>query len=291
MQDILKWALAYRWRVVLLTVALAVSQLTAPFASALLVLCGLAKSPRQALLSAVAATGVLALLAVIAGGQIWEAPATLVGWTMVIGMAWLVQRFGSLNIALQLASLLAVVVIVVWGLFLPDPGSTFEPQVHEWLSPLISQGTLQADPELIRRMAELMPGIMVSAILATQIISLALGRYWHGLLLGNDQFGTEFRQYRVGRIVGLISTAGLLAGLFWQGPNAGSLIMVTGSVFLVQGLSVAHAVVKESGLGRAPLIIMYLALVFAAQLAIPLVLAVGLVDNWLDLRGRLFSRK
>ena len=62
-------------------------------------------------------------------------------------------------------------------------------------------------------------------------------------------------------------------------------------MFFVQGLAVAHALVKESGLGSMPLMVLYAAMVFAAQLAIPLVLAAGLVDNWLDLRGKLIARK
>ena len=111
------------------------------------------------------------------------------------------------------------------------------------------------------------------------------------MLTGQQIFATEFREYRLGRIAGLIATAGLLAGFLLDGPGAANLVVVAGAVFFVQGLAVAHALVKGSGLGFMPLMVLYAAMVFAAQLAIPLVLAAGLVDNWLDLRGKLISRK
>ena len=291
MRDILTWALAFRWRIVLLSVGLAISPLTAPLASALLVLCALAQSPRLAILSAGIASVVLVILAIVGGGQAWSAPATLVGWTLVIGMATLVRRSGSLSLAVQLASLVALLSIVVWNLLLRDPGSVFEPLVMGLLQPLVSQGNLQADSAVVRQIAELMPGIMVVSIFATLIVSLAIGRHWHGLLTGQQKFATEFRQYRLGRIVGLIATAGLLAGFLFDGPGAANLMVVAGAVFFVQGLAVAHALVKVSGLGFMPLMVLYAAMIFAAQLAIPLVLAAGLVDNWLDLRGKLISRK
>jgi len=290
MSSLLTWALAFRWRVVLLSVALAVSPVTAPLASALLVVCCLEKTPRQAVLSAVMASALLAVLAVIGGAGVWSAPATLVGWLLIIGMAALVRQFASLNLALQLASLMALLGIVVWNLLLTDPGSAFEPLVTGLLQPLVSQGNLEADPEMVRQIAELMPGIMVVSILATLVISLAIGRYWHGLLTGQQQFAAEFRQYRLGRITGLIGSAALLAGFMLDGPGASNLLVVAGAVFFVQGLAVAHALVKASGLGTTPLLVLYLAMIFAAQLAVPLVLAAGLVDNWLDLRGKLISR-
>jgi uncharacterized protein YybS (DUF2232 family) len=158
------------------------------------------------------------------------------------------------------------------------------------LQPLVIQGNLEADPAIVRQIAELMPGIMVVSILATLVISLTLGRYWHGLLTGQQNVAAEFRQYRLGRVAGLIGTAGLLAGFMLDGPGASNLLVVAGAVFFVQGLAVAHAMVKASGLGKTPLLVLYLAMILAAQLAIPLVLAAGLVDNWLDLRGKLISR-
>ena len=99
------------------------------------------------------------------------------------------------------------------------------------------------------------------------------------------------RRYRLGRIAGLLAAAGLLAGFLLDGPGAANLKMVAGAVIVVQGLAVAHALVKESGLGYLPLVVLYAAMVFAGQLVMPLVLAAGLVDNWLDLRGKLISRK
>ena len=76
----------------MLSVALAVPPMTAPLASALLVLCCLAKTPRQAVLSAVMASALLAGMAVASGAPVWSAPATLAGWLLIIGMAALVRR-------------------------------------------------------------------------------------------------------------------------------------------------------------------------------------------------------
>jgi len=295
MRDILTWALAFRWRIVLLSVSLSVAlgapSLTAPLAGALLALCVLAQSPGSAIQSAGIAAVVLGILAAFSGGQVWSAPATLIGWMLVIGMATMVRRFGSLNLALQLASVIALLIIIVWSLLWTDPGSSYEALIMGLLQPLVSQGKLPADPAGVRQLAELMPAIMVVSILATLLISLAIGRYWHGLLTGQPRFGVEFRRYRLGRFAGLLAAAGLLAGFLFDGPGAANLKMVAGAIIVVQGLAVAHALVKESGLGYFPLVVLYAAMVIAGQLVMPLVLAAGLVDNWLDLRGKLISRK
>ncbi len=291
MRDILNWALALRLRIALLSVVLTLLPFAAPLASALLVLCVLAQSPRLAIQSAVIAGGMLAILAIVSGGQAWWVPVILIGWMLVIGMAALIRRFGSLNLALQLASLLAILSVIVWSLLVRDPGSVYESLAMDLLQPLVSQGDLQANPALVRQYAEIMPGVLVLSMLATLVVILAIGGYWHGLLTGQRKFAAEFRQYRLGRVAGLIAAAGLLAGFLLGGPGAANLAIVATAVLVAQGLAVAHALVKESGLGLMPLMVLYIAMVLAGTLAIPLVLAAGLVDNWLDLRGKLISRK
>ena len=90
-------------------------------------------------------------------------------------------------------------------------------------------------------------------------------------------------------IAGLMATAGLLVGYLFR-PGSENLLLVAGAVFIVQGLAVAHALAKKSGVGYVPLLVLYVAMIVPPNLAIPLVLAAGLVDNWLDLRGKLISR-
>ena len=56
--------------------------------------------------------------------------------------------------------------------------------------------------------------------------------------------------------------------------------------FVLQGLAVAHALVHGRGWSRRPLVAMYAVLFLVFSVAAPLLAMVGILDNWLDFRGR-----
>lgn len=290
MKDVLVWLLAMRWRLALVVAGLAVWQWTMPLANGLLVFQSLLRSPRQALLTAALSGGLVGFLLWLGGNPVEIAAGLLLSWALVIGIASVVAKYNSLNLALQTISVLAIAAVLIWAMVIPDPQTHYRVWVDELFTPMLQQAQLPLEPARMDLLASLVPGFVVWAMHLSLVISLVLGRYWQSLLTGPGRFGEEFRQFRLGLMAGVPATLGLVAGALLNWPGSRNLLLVCGWVLLLQGLAVAHMLAKIWKTGKAPLAVMYVSLVFLPQAVGPLVLTVGLVDNWIDLRGRLRPR-
>ena len=86
------------------------------------------------------------------------------------------------------------------------------------------------------------------------VASLCLARYWAALIDRPGAFGEEFRGLRFGRWLLLLLPVLLVVGVLFGGtkPNLLAQLYLVGMVvFLIQGISVAHALVKEFGASSA----------------------------------------
>jgi hypothetical protein len=147
--------------------------------------------------------------------------------------------------------------------------------------------------EAVAQLAPLMCGVVAAGFLLQLLFSLYVARWWQALLYNPGGFSAEFRQLRLHRMLGLLGVAVLA---FWLIPgvalpmwlNCLGLVLV--SVFLLQGLAVAHGVFGAMPGSQRWLVATYvLLLLFLPQMATVLV-TVGLLDVWIDFRGR-FSHK
>jgi uncharacterized protein YybS (DUF2232 family) len=63
------------------------------------------------------------------------------------------------------------------------------------------------------------------------------------------------------------------------------------ALLMLQGLSLVHFLVGPGGWPKALLVVMYAMLVLVLQLIMPLLTALGYLDNWFDLRRILARRR
>jgi VIT1/CCC1 family predicted Fe2+/Mn2+ transporter len=143
--------------------------------------------------------------------------------------------------------------------------------------------------EAIDKLSGMMCGVVAAGFMLQLILSLYLARWWQALLYNPGGFGAEFRALRVHWTVGVL---GLLVAAIWLIPGvelpaaASCLGAVVLSVFLLQGLAVAHGVFSGKQHPRRWLIGTYvLLLLFMPQTAMVLV-TIGLLDVWIDFRTR-----
>jgi cobalamin synthase len=113
-----------------------------------------------------------------------------------------------------------------------------------------------------------------------------LARWWQHLAAGAGSFGAEFRQIRLGRVLGVIAAGTLAASFLVDSPFADDLARFMLSALALVGVSAAHRVRHERGANTAWLWAMYLLLIFVSPIALPLLAGVGFVDNWLRSGGR-----
>lgn len=291
MREVLVWLLAMRGRLALVVAGMSVIGLAVPVASGLCAFCCLAKTPRQATETAVLGAALFGALQWIGGGPIWTVTATLFLLLMlVVALATTIRRFNSLNLALQLISVLALLSVLVWALVLPGVPTALQAYVDSYVL-LLEQAQMPVDHDALEVLLAFAPVFLVGSAYLALLISVVLGRYWQSLMSAPGGFGEEFRGFRLGLIAGVPATFGLVAGLILRWPSLINLALLCGLIFCVQGLAVAHAMAKTWNIGKAPLVVMYVMLVPVGQIVVPLIATVGLVDNWFDLRKRIEPKK
>jgi hypothetical protein len=115
---------------------------------------------------------------------------------------------------------------------------------------------------------------------------LFVARWWLSLAEHAGAFGAEFRQLRLGKVLGVAAAAVISASLFTTLAQLGPQPLVddVGRLFMgaltVVGLAAAHRAVAEGKLAQLWLWVTYAALLLVAPLAVVVLAAWGFVHNW-----------
>jgi hypothetical protein len=214
-------------------------------------------------------------------------------WLPVWAVAWVLRELHSLALAVVVAGGLAVIAIVFLHLWLGDMSGWWRELMLTIVEPALEAGgfaSREMMQTLIEGISRIMTGIAATGIALSTLLSLFLGRSWQAILFNPGGFGAEFRELRLGRWLGVAALLVVLASLLpldAVAVIADQVLIVLFALFVLQGLAVAHAGAARRKLHVAWLVALYvLALIVLPQL-LALVAAVGLVDNWLDLRQRI----
>ena len=145
--------------------------------------------------------------------------------------------------------------------------------------------------------ATLVNGMLATVIAIMFLMRLAaasfLARWCHGLLDNPGGFGREFRELRLGSRMAWATLACAVATWVlsgWLQLAAAQAFSLLGTLFFFQGLAVAHALGHEYRSTIGAFVMLYVALVLLPPIALPLVVTLGFLDTWLDLRARLRKR-
>jgi hypothetical protein len=231
-------------------------------------------------------------------------PALLVAIALVVppfGLGRLLTRGGSLNFAFQVATLGALLLLVVVHLVLADPPGVWRPFLEKLAAELdrvaammsnVGSGRRPQDASLIEASAARMWGVVTWLLLLNTMVAGFVGLYWSGKLDGVARLGPAFRTLKAGRTLALLSiVVTALALVFrWNLPADAAWVFL--GAFVLQGLSVLHAARDALGLSTAWLAATYVLLFLPlTTLFVQGALAVfGFVDNWLPLGVR-FPRR
>lgn len=235
------------------------------------------------------------------GGLLFQMPiaAALIGvmlWVPAAVLGAVMGRSGSLRIAIEVAAVGAAAIVLLQYALLGDPAAfwaeTLNAFIAESVQPEASQG---ADLEaLVSATAGWMAGGVAAAWFLATLASLLLARYWEALLDSPGAFGVEFRALRFGRWLLILVPVLLILGVFVTGGEPslmGQLYLIGMMVFLIQGISVAHALVADFGASVGWLVGLYLMLLLIAPQGATMVAVAGYADGWLDFRARARARR
>lgn len=209
----------------------------------------------------------------------------LLMWVPVMLPAVVLLRTVSLPLAML--SIVAIGVVAVLGVSVA-PGLLTE--IQQQLVSSVTAITAAQGTELTAEQAANLQDYLVANLpvflgvsaMFTPLASLLLARSWHAVAVNPGGFRQEFHGLQLGRYAAIACVASVALAMLLDNPLWNGVAAIWIVAFVIQGLSVCHAVVAQRGLSKGWLVGVYLLMPLSGTL---LVLgAVGLVDNFRRLR-------
>ncbi len=239
--------------------------------------------------------GCLLLLIVVSTvlyGSAWRIPTIVViCWLPAIVAAVVLARSVRLDYAVLTVVAFGVLSVLIQFIALGDP-SVF------WLAQFGDSGSAASLPEVAGvdaalleqqrlEVASVMANMMTGAV-GVSVMNIALGalflaRFWQAALINVGGFQKEFHALSLGKNVSLVGLLVILLTFFVGGQFAIAIAVVVIFAFFLQGLAVAHALVKQRGMHRFWLHGIYVLLVVPHTSL--LIAALGMADNMFSLRN------
>lgn len=279
------WATARAVRTVLLTVLAAI--LIVPLATSLIVLDYLRRGSAAAV-----TTTLIAVISMAVAGILVQAPLGLVLEMTVPSLLFglvcgaLLNSTHSLNLTYQVTVVGGIALFALVLMIAPEGYLLSEYLYSEWQL-VVEQAGLTA--EELGTQSGLGPGDMfrltVVLFFAVSLATVMLGFWWFSLIQDGVDFGRSFRALKLGRVatIGLVVVV-LLGQLLQVVPlQVAASLAVIG--FLFQGLSVMHARARSDNWPRFVLILVYVLMLPLNFLIVYGLSAVGMLDNFFDLRS------
>lgn len=211
----------------------------------------------------------------------------VIGSALALGMIW--RRTGSLNLCFQLAVLAAALALTLIYVLVPEPEAMWVTRLTRLLQTMSQAGiAIEGDVDaLVRVWARTMWGALAAMTLGAVLTSVFMGRWWVSLLQAPGEFGAEYRQLRLGRVLGMGVTLLFALAMWTQSAWLDSLAWVALAGLSFQGLAAAHRGKAIGKLNRGWLAAIYVALLMPLSTSVTvLVLAIwGFADNWLRPRA------
>jgi uncharacterized protein YybS (DUF2232 family) len=263
---------------------------------ALVGLAALRNGPYEGLMVALGATAMLAAGILLIGGRwLHMLEALLSVWLPALVSCTVLAKTAAQGRALEALAILAALGWTLAFAINGDLALALEPWVREaWdqLEAAMRQSGSGADlrmaPVEPLELARVFVQLLMSWWVLGAVLTLMLARSWHSRLDRLGAFGEEFRGLRLPRtlayalplvlIVGTLASDGLKT-------YAGGLAQLGLLLFAIQGVALAHALVKMRNGHSAWLAAVYI-VPFIIPMAILAIAFVGYLDHWFDYRKR-----
>ena len=290
MKVFVSWALARRYRLIVLAVALA--PIIPVIATALIALETIKRGNLQGSYSAALSILGVLLLAFVSGAGVQFAGALGVATLVTgVGVGCLVRWSRSMALAFQAIVLLCLLGVLGSGVLWPDPSAAFDPLIESFVETLSFGGATEEQINVIQGWQPMLLGILFVTLFFQLSGALLLAFYWLAFTEGGWSFGEQFRSLRLGRVLGWPATLVIGLGMAFNVLLVQNLIPLALACFLFQGLSVLHTWSKLRQWHPVVLGVLYLLMITPLTGVVMLLLSsVGLLDNWINMRALMRPR-
>lgn len=257
--------------------------------AATIVLVTLVNGPQRGLIT----TGLALLGTAVFSYLIFSAPQiavifVLLAWLPAWLVAMLLRQTVSLAFSLQvLGAMTLLAVVMIYALY-PNFGELWREPLDVMVAQLVQQSeefSLQELKQTEEWLIEFLPGLFASSLMFGTMLSLFIGRWWQAVFYNPGGFAEEFQSLNLGKTSAVIALALMLMAAVIDNVFTFALATVVFVLYLIQGLSLLHAVVKKRQVSASWLFVFYMVMFFIPHLVLLMVFA-GITDPWLDIRQR-----
>jgi hypothetical protein len=298
LRGIADFAMKGRWQAAFAAALLSVAAMLLPplnyLASGVIVLATLRVGPKEGLRVMAATLVVFAIVAGLLLGQVWIAAALLLtSWLPAYLVTLVLGYTRSLERALLAAAGAGILVVLIAYIFLPNPALWWQEMLTPFVQLLSEQSGWQlnaADTQnFLVQMAGMMTGLIAAAVSVNIILGILIGRAWQSALYNEGAFGSEFTQITLGKTLAILTAVLMALSLT---PIASSLMLLIDCLpvllvlFAIQGIAVAHAIVRAKHKSVAWLVVMYVLMVLMLPQMLILTATLGVLEQWFNFRKR-----
>jgi len=220
----------------------------------------------------------------------------LVLWLPIWFISIVLREGKHLSVAIQIAVLFGMIGILGFYLYADDPAVLWQSVLSLMVQPMLASNPdvpLEEVKQSIKVFSHFMTGGIAAGSVYGLLFGLFLARWWQAVLFNPGGFRTEYLSLRVHPKVASVSllivaiawlSSGIVAEICW---NLSILLLV---LYAFVGLAVLHAAFSEMKTKRFMVPFLYITLVLVPHV-IAIVVIVGVVDAWLDLRSKILNKK
>ena len=221
----------------------------------------------------------------------------LVLWLPIWLISIVLREGKHLSIAIQIAVLLGMVGVVGFYLYANDATALWQSVLSVMVQPMLENSPPDAPIDEIKQSIQVFSQFMTGAIAAGTVYGLLFGlflaRWWQSVLFNPGGFREEYLSLRVHPQVAIASL--LIVAIAWFSSGIVSEVCWNISILLVVlytfvGTAIVHSAFLETKIKRFAVPFLYVTLVLVPH-AIALVVIVGVLDAWLDLRSKILNKK
>lgn len=296
LRGIAVFAMQGRWQAAVAIALFSVAALMLPplsyIASGVIALSTLRMGPKEGIKVVAAATVILTLITGLLLNKIFISGLFLISsWLPMLGVTLVLGYTRSLAASLLAASGLAIVCVFGAYIVLPNPAEWWQQLMAPFFDVVSQQKGWQYDQaqtrDLVVSMSSMMTGLIAAGVSINVMLGLLIGRAWQAKLYNPGGFASEFHQLRLGKPAAILTTVVIAIS---ASPLSESLIVIREclpvllAVFALQGLSVAHAIVKQQQKRSFWLVAIYVLLIVMMPQMVVLLAVIGVLEQWLNFR-------
>ena len=257
--------------------------------AAAIVLVTLVNGPQRGLIT----TGLALLGTAVFSYLIFSAPQiavifVLLAWLPAWLAAMLLRQTVSLAFSLQVLGAMTLLAVVMIYALAPNFGELWREPLDLMVMQLAQQSeefSLQELKQTEEWLIKFLPGLFASSLMFGTMLSLFIGRWWQAVFYNPGGFAEEFQSLNLGKTSAVIALALMLMAVVIDNVFTFALATVVFVLYLIQGLSLLHAVIKKRQMSASWLFVFYMVMFFIPHLVLLMVFA-GITDPWLDIRQR-----